>query len=379
MRLLHTSDWHLGMQFRGIPILDDQKHFIDEIADIAVREKVDAVLIAGDVFDRSVASAEAAQLYDRAMTLLCRDRGLKVLSIAGNHDGAERLSSCSALLQKGGLYIAGSLEKECMRVDFDDAEIFLLPWFTTGKVKYIYPEAGEASDTLEGAWDYVCGRIRERFAPGKKHILVTHAYIINAETVTSDRSAEAGRASAIGTAAFEGFDYVALGHIHGPQDIGGNIRYSGTPMVYSFGREEKQTKSVTVIDTSSMERRIIPLTPLRKHTTLSGDYETLLKADFPDDVRNGYVRLEVTDSFAGGHIFAILREKYPLLVEMAGRSGEEGTTGSRMTLEELEKEESDPVAIFERYLSENLKITPDEHLTGLFEWAVREYETEVNG
>ena len=130
MRLLHTSDWHLGASENNLSLWDDQKFFIDEICKIIESEKIDVVLIAGDVYDRSVASAEAMNLYDYAITKICADMKIPVVEIAGNHDSAERLANLSELLENSGLYVAGALSREPAVYEKDDVQIFMLPWIT---------------------------------------------------------------------------------------------------------------------------------------------------------------------------------------------------------------------------------------------------------
>lgn len=379
MILLHTSDWHLGMQFRGTSIAEDQRFFIDEICKIIEREKVDGVLLAGDVFDRSIASADALELYNYAMTRICRNLKTPVMMVAGNHDGADRLSSLNELLAAGGLHIAGRLERECTKICTEDTEIYLLPWLTTERAAYVYPDRWQSGMQLGDAYSLACDDIRASWDPAKKHVLVAHAFVTGAETSVSDRSAEVGSAVAIGAGIFKGFDYVALGHIHGPQDIGENLRYSGTPMMYSFGREEAQIKSVTLIDTADMSRRIVPIGQLHERTTLTGTYEELLAGAYDRAVVNGFVKLEITDSYAGGETFSIMNERYPLLLEIRGIDPENEAGGSSMTLEELEREEQEPEKIFTRYFGENTLGACDEHLLELFREAQRRYESEVSG
>ena len=152
MRFLHTSDWHLGASENNLSLWEDQKFFIDEICRIIQSEKIDALLIAGDVYDRSVVSAEALNLYDYAISKICVDMGVRVFEIAGNHDSAERLSNLSRLHENSGLYVAGAIEREPSVYEQDDVQIFLLPWFTKEKVKTIFPEKAEGIKTLEDAY-----------------------------------------------------------------------------------------------------------------------------------------------------------------------------------------------------------------------------------
>lgn len=379
MKLLHTSDWHLGMVFRGgISYREDQMFFIHEICKIAVREKVDGILIAGDIFDKGIASQEALAMYDYAMTHICGELQIPVYLVAGNHDGAERVSQCSELLKSSGLYIAGMLEKEPQIVSCEDTDIYLLPWISTDKVKAVYPEQAEEVDSMEAAYRVVLEHYREHFVTGKKNILVAHAFIVDAETSVSDRAAEIGHATAVGSYLFDGFDYVALGHLHGPQSIGEHIRYSGTPMAYSFGKEEKQEKSVTIIDTETMELRVLPIPQLHRRTTLAGTYDELMAADFEQDLVDGYVRLEVSDKFVGMEAMASFREKYRNMLEISGKAIEREDATITMTIEELEEADSDPEEVFKRYCGDILEQTPSSHLMQLFQSAMEAYEKEVS-
>ena len=173
MKILHTSDWHLGAMDGERSLLGDQKFFIDEICGIIVEYSVDAVIIAGDVYDRSVASSEAIKLYDYAMTRICNDLKTPVILIAGNHDSAERLSSCKELLSSAGLHVLGSLEKNISKISFDDTEIYLLPWITAEKVKSIYPDKKDEIQSLEDAYRVVTGDMCKHFDNSKKHIIVS--------------------------------------------------------------------------------------------------------------------------------------------------------------------------------------------------------------
>ena len=372
MIFLHTSDWHLGATEGERELREDQYFFIDEICRIIEERQVDAVLLAGDVYDRSVGSASAIRLYNYAMERICRDLKKTVLTIAGNHDSADRLSSCGSLLEKAGLYISGAAEREARVVAFDDAEVFLLPWVTEEKVRSLYPE--ERISDLTGAYQVLTDHMRERFSPDKKHIVVSHAFITNAETSTSDRAAEIGFATQVSASVFDGFDYVALGHIHKPQNVNGYIRYSGTPMPYSFGKEESQEKSVTLLDTETMTQEIVPLPLLHQRRTLTGTYEELLNPDCPEEVRTGYVRLNVTDTALGLELLSSLRQVYPHPLVVSGKAYEGDGTSISLTMEEFEQMENDPSQVFRSFCREEMGQEATPHFVGLFEKAVRRYE-----
>lgn len=380
MRLLHTSDWHLGASDGDRFLFEDQKCFIDEICDIADKENIDVVIIAGDVYDRSVASAEAIGLYDYAMTKLCATMNKEVIVIAGNHDSAARLSGCRELLESAGLHVLGSAEYKAHIISYEDADIYMLPWITEEKIKGLYKDAKDDINCLTDAYRVVCKAYKDTFVPNKKHILVAHAFIANSETSGSDRAAAiaaVGSASCVSADVFEGFDYVALGHIHGAQNINNHIRYSGTPMAYSFGREEKQTKSVTIIDTATMDVSEIALHPLYRRTTLIGTLDELLKGDVQDDIKNGYVRLMVTDSYVGLETISALREIYPHFLEIQGKSFEGEDSKIRMSIDEFKAMESDPNAIFLSFCKDIINDEPDEHLIKMFGECVALSDEEV--
>ena len=372
MIFLHTSDWHLGATEGERELREDQYFFIDEICRIIEERQVDAVLLAGDVYDRSVGSASAIRLYNYAMERICRDLKKTVLTIAGNHDSADRLSSCGSLLEKAGLYISGAAEREARVVAFDDAEVFLLPWVTEEKVRSLYPE--ERISDLTGAYQVLTDHMRERFSPDKKHIVVSHAFITNAETSTSDRAAEIGFATQVSASVFDGFDYVALGHIHKPQNVNGHIRYSGTPMPYSFGKEESQEKSATLLDTETMTQEIVPLPLLHQRRTLTGTYEELLNPDCPEEVRTGYVRLNVTDTALGLELLSNLRQVYPHPLVVSGKAYEGDGTSISLTMEEFEQMENDPSQVFRSFCREEMGQEATPHFVELFEKAVSRYE-----
>lgn len=376
MIFLHTSDWHLGATGGERDLWDDQKYFIDAICGIVREKRVDAVLLAGDVYDRSVPAAAAIGLYDYAMNRLCGELGVKVLTIAGNHDSAERLASCAGLLDKAGLYLQGAAQREPRVVEFADSQVFFLPWMTEEKIKSLYPEERDGITDLTEAYRVAVNHMREKFIPGKHHLLLSHAFITNAETSTSDRAAEIGFATQVPASVFEGFDYVALGHIHKPQQVNPFIRYSGSPMAYSFGKEERQEKSVTLIDTAAMTQEVVPLPLLHRWTTLTDSYEALLAGEYPEEIREGYVRLNVTDTAVGLDMLSRLRQVYPNALVVAGKTYDGEDTTITLTMEQLEQMESDPAEVFKSFCREEMGQEATDHFLQLFAQAVEEADAE---
>lgn len=370
MKILHTSDWHLGMYDNGQSLIVDQKFFLDEIYRIIDEHNVDVVIIAGDVFDHAIAPTEAIKLYDEAMSKLCLSMKRDVVIVAGNHDSSDRLSSCSDLLEAAGLHVAGSLTRNIAVASFDDVDIYMLPWFTEGKAKSVFPEEADQIISLESAYKVICDNIRSTMDSGKCNVLVSHAFITDSETSESDRAAVLAQAEHVSARIFDGFDYVALGHIHKPQQVSDKARYSGTPVAYSFGKEEAQEKSVTIFDTETGEQTIVPLKQLHKRKTISGTMDQIMNDEYDDEVKNGYVKVQVADSYVGLELLSKLRSRFENLIEVIGKSYEDENASIRMTMEEFREMESDPIEIFKSFCVDAMGEAPDEHIVGLFREAM---------
>ncbi|MDD6441114.1 MAG: exonuclease SbcCD subunit D [bacterium] len=371
MKLLHTSDWHLGMSAGTKSMEEDQRFFLHQLYNIIEDEQIDAVLCAGDIYDSSVSNAEAIAVYNDATTEICAKRKVPFLVIAGNHDGAARLASCRELLKEAGLFVTGRLVRDVEPVSVGNADIYLVPFFHKEEVIALFPEYKKEITSQEKAMQVVCNHIRENWNPRKRHILMTHALIVNAELSESDRSARVGLATAVSKDVFEGFDYVALGHIHKPQVISEHVRYSGSPVKYSFGNEEKQEKCVIVIDTDTMEQKAVPLKQLHDRRTITGTYEEIVAME---DLENAYLRLKVTDRYAGLDLLADMQTRFPYLLELYGKSLDENGDLSAMSVEELQT--MDELDIMKKFCAETFSYEPSEEQVALFEevlaWSEKE-------
>ena len=375
MKLLHTSDWHLGITMRGASNYNqDQKYIIGEICKIASSESVDGIIIAGDVFDKNVASLEAIRLYDEVITDISSSLNIPVFIIAGNHDGSDRLSQLNRLLVNSGVYIAGSLEREPKMYNFGDTDIYMLPWISTDRVKTIYPEDAEKIESLEDAYRVVLDKIRDTFSPSHKKVLVSHSFTVNG----SDSDSVVGNAALINASVYDGFDYVALGHIHKPHNVTENVRYSGAPMAYSFGTEESQNKSVTIYDTNDGSKKEVILKPIRERHTIKDTLENILKADYPENILKGYVRLEVTDQFVGFETASNFKLKYENVLEYTCPNIESDSGKITMSIEDLELVKGDPEKVFKSYCSDILdNIELSDSFLSMFKEAVEEYGKET--
>ena len=373
MKLLHTSDWHFGMTLGTGSYAEDQRFFLEQLYQLIREENIAALLLSGDIYDSSVVSAEAIGLYNEAMTKLCLELGITVISIAGNHDSAARLASCRELLKGAGLHITGKPERDPIPVLLDGGKVavYSIPFFTRDEITALLPEKKDEIRNTETAMLAYCNHIRENMDENRKNIVLSHSLIVGAELSESDRSARVGFATAVSKDVFQGFDYVALGHIHKPQAIENHIRYSGSPLKYSFGAEESQKKGVVVIDTDTMDIRFVPISPLRERRSVTGTFAELLARE---DIREDYLRLYVTDKYAGLELIGQLREHFPYLLEVYGKSLSEEGELSALTVEELEEMKEEDIMI--KFLAENFSAEPTPEQLALFrdvlEWSREE-------
>ena len=373
MKLLHTSDWHLGMSAGTKSLEEDQRFFLQQLYKIIDEEQIDAVLCAGDIYDSSVSNADAIAVYNDATTEICAKRKIPFLVIAGNHDGAARLASCRELLKEAGLFVTGRLVRDTPPVSIGNADIYLIPFFNKEEVIALFPEYKKEITSQEKAMQIVCNRIRENMDRTKKNILMTHALIVNAELSESDRSARVGLATAVSKDVFDGFDYVALGHIHKPQIINEHIRYSGSPVKYSFGNEEKQEKQVIILDTDTMEQKEIIIKQLHDRKTVTGTYAEIMEMK---NLEEAYLRLKITDRYAGLELLAEMQSHFPYLLELYGKSLEENGELVAMSVEELQT--MDEFDIMKKFCAETFSYEPTEEQLDLFRevlaWSEKEAE-----
>ncbi len=318
MKLIHLSDLHLGKRVNDFPMLEDQAYILDRILEIADEERPDAALIAGDVYDKNVPSAEAVALLDDFLVKLA-DRSLPVLLISGNHDSPERLAFANRLMEGRGVYIAPVYHGEVSPVTLEDergpVDFWLLPFLKPAHIRRFFPEEGVESYT--DAMD--CAIRHMPLDPARRNVLVTHQFVTGAERCESEE-VSVGGADNVDASVFAPFDYVALGHLHGPQNVGGaRIRYCGTPLKYSFS-EVGHRKSVTIVELGekgSLEVRAVPLLPKRDMVELRGSFAQVKSPEFYGRVdRDAYVRVILTDENDIYDAVGQLRPVYPYLMSL---------------------------------------------------------------
>lgn len=321
MRLLHTSDWHLGRGLHGVSLIDDQRYLLDQFIELARQWRPHVVVIAGDVYDRAVPPTEAVCLLDEVLNRLVAQLGLPVVLIAGNHDSGERLNFGADLLRNHGLHVAGQPSTGRPPVVLCDehgpVHVHAVPYAEPAVVRHQLdrPELQGHAEALGCLLD----AIRERRVAGTRSVLVGHCFVGGGQVSESERPLSVGGAGMVDAAVFTGFDYVALGHLHRPQTCGdGRVQYSGSLLPYSFG-EAGQAKAVLQVEMDADGRcqvERIALTPRRQVRCLSGTLADLLASAPSSSSAEDYLMVTLQDDGPVFDAMGRLREVYPNVLHL---------------------------------------------------------------
>jgi len=319
MKFIHLSDLHIGKRVNEISMLDDQAYILLAILRIIDDEKPDAVLLAGDIYDKSVPSAEAVTLLDDFLVRLS-GRRVPVLAISGNHDSPERLAFGSRLMEGAGIHFSpvydGNVTPVVLKDEWGDVNVYLLPFIKPAHVKRFWPD--ETIETYTDACRTAIEKMNVDFSG--RNVIVTHQFVTGAATCESEEISVGGTDN-VDASVFEGFDYTALGHIHGPQNIGsGKIRYCGTPLKYSFS-EADHFKSVTVAEMGKkgdITLRTVPLVPKRDMRCIRGTFAEITERAFYETVpADDYIHAVLTDEDDIPEAAGRLRTIYPNIMKIS--------------------------------------------------------------
>ena len=318
MKLIHLSDLHLGKRVNEFSMLKDQEFILQECLNIIDREQADAVILAGDIYDKSVPPAEAVTLFDNFLTSLAR-RSLQVFVISGNHDSPERIAFASRLLETSGIHLSpvydGTITPVTCTDTFGPVHFYLLPFIKPVHVRRFFPE--EEIVTYTDALGTVIQSMD--IDSTDRNVLITHQFVTGAERSESE-DISVGGADNVDASVFSDFDYVALGHIHGPQNIGSErIRYCGTPLKYSFS-EAGHVKSVTVVELrekGNLNVHTVPLKPLRDLREIRGRFNELVTRDnYAGTNTKDYVHITLTDEEEIPDVVTRMRVIYQNLMKL---------------------------------------------------------------
>ena len=318
MKLIHLSDLHLGKRIYGFSMIEDQRYILEQILNIVEEEKPDGVVLAGDLYDKSIPPAEAVQLFDWFLTSLAK-KGQAVFAISGNHDSAERIAFGAGLMAGNRVHVSpvydGTIKKVELTDEYGPIHIWLLPFLRPVTVRQALKE--EKIEGYQGAVETVIERME--IDKEARNVIVAHQFVIGAALCESEEI-NVGGLDQIGAEVFRDFDYAALGHIHSPQKAGrDNVRYCGTPLKYSFS-EAEQTKSLTIVELfekGKIELRTVPLVPLRDMRKLRGTYMELMDSSFYQrGNKEDYVHITLTDEEDIPDGLQKLRVVYPNLMQL---------------------------------------------------------------
>lgn len=332
MRILHTSDWHIGRTFHGVDLLADQTRVLRAIAELVAEHRIDVVVVPGDVYDRSIPSADAVAVCNAGFEAI-RAAGAVIVATSGNHDSPVRLGAGAAFAAHGGLHlltrVSQIVEPVVLHDDHGPVAFYGIPYLEPEitRADLGVPEARSHQQILDAAMT----RIREHAAAHPaRTVVLAHAFVVGAEPSESERSISVGGVETVAASSFDGANYVALGHLHSPQTVTERVRYSGSPLPYSFG-ERSHRKSVFVIDLGvagdlSVERVELPV--VRELSRLEGNLDELLTDSTHSGAEDHYVSAVLTDTARPVDAMRRLQERFPFAVHVEWRRPEGSAEGS---------------------------------------------------
>lgn len=333
MRILHTSDWHVGRTFHGVDLLADQEAVLAAIAAVVAERRVDAVVVAGDVYDRAVPSADAVAVAQRSLVAI-REAGAQLVVSSGNHDSATRLGAGAAFTAAGGLNLRTSVASLDVPVVLHDAHgplyVYAIPYLEpeVTRLALEVPKARSHAEVLTAAMD----RIRADLAVrgGGRAVVAAHAFVVGAQPSESERSISVGGVETVPAEVFAGVDYVALGHLHSPQAVTESVRYSGSPLPYSFG-ERSRHKGVFIAEfdaagLASVEEVALPV--VRGLAEIEGPLPELLVDPALHHAEAAYVRAVLTDEVRPLDAMRQLQTRFPFAVHLEWRPPQREARGT---------------------------------------------------
>ncbi len=314
VRILHTSDWHLGSSFHRVDLLTHQVAFVDHLVEVVRAERVDAVVVAGDVYDRALPSVDTVALLDEAIARL-RDTGAVVLLTSGNHDSAVRLGFGSRVLEHAGVHLRTGVAEAARPVELRDEHgpvlLYGLPYLEPSLTADQLGCARSHTAVLTEAMDQVRADLGRR--PGARSLVAAHAFVVGGEASDSERDISVGGVASVPSDVFSGVDYVALGHLHGRQRISDSVRYSGSPLAYSFS-EHRHTKGSWLVELDARGLSSVAAVPApvpRPLALLRGRLDDLLHSPAHTAAEQAWCQVTLTDPARPREAMAQLRQRFP--------------------------------------------------------------------
>ncbi|WP_032365476.1 exonuclease SbcCD subunit D [Rhodococcoides fascians] len=332
MRILHTSDWHIGRTFHGVDLLADQGAVLESIAELVAAQSIDVVVVPGDIYDRAVPSADAVVVCNRGLEAI-RAAGAVIVATSGNHDSPARLGAGAAFASAGGLHLMTTVGSVATPVVVDDEHgsvaFYGIPYLEpeTTRVELDVPAARTHAEVLDAAMDLVRADLAARDEAGQhvRSVVLAHAFIVGGEATGSERSISSGGIETAPASAFDGVDYVALGHLHSPQTLTERVRYSGSPLPYSFG-ERSHRKAVWILELDadglgSVDRVDLPV--VRGLARIEGTVEELTTHAAFSEYEDHYVSAVLTDEVRPVDAMRLLQQRFRHAIHLEWRRPED--------------------------------------------------------
>jgi exonuclease SbcD len=345
MKFLHTADWHLGRQFHNVSLLDDQAHVLDQFVALCQDHNVDAIVIAGDVYDRAVPPADAVSLLNDVLERLVLGAGIPVVMIAGNHDSAERLGFGSKLLTAGGFHVYGPLSSAVEPVVLSDAhgDVHFCPLPFADPAQVRLHLSNDSLHNHDAAVRAMAAQLRAKVPGEGRSVAIGHCWVAGGKESESERPLTVGGTGEVASDCFAGFQYTALGHLHRPQQAGEGIHYSGSLLKYSFS-EVDHRKSVNLVEmdaSGSVSVERIELSPRRDVRIIEGALDELLKGPTSGESAEDYLLVRLTDQKAILDAVGKLRQLYPNVLHLERPGLQMGQTAELKGGDHLKRSEID--------------------------------------
>ncbi len=377
MKFLHVADLHIGKKVNEFSMAEDQRHILRQIIEMVRVHRPDGLLIAGDVYDKNIPGVDGVMMLDQFLTELYRD-GCPVYMVSGNHDSGERLAFGRELMRRNQIYISGGVSGCLERIRLEDAfgplNLYLMPFIRPSQARHLDPEIATYHQAVKAVLDH------EKIDPSQRNVLVAHQFVVNGGEVPERSDSEQlslGTLDQVDASLFDGFDYVALGHLHGPQKVGREtVRYAGSPLKYSFSecRHRKSAVLVAMEEKGQTEIQLLPFTPLHDMREIRGPIGELLReenysrADVTD-----YIRATLTDEGEIYDAMGRLRTVYPNLMKLDfDNSRTLFTEGIRTAAEEVAVKT--PQELFREFYESQNHVSMSAEQEGLLEEILREME-----
>lgn len=380
MKILHTADWHIGRKLNGFSLLEEQQDAFSQLLEVAIKEEVAAIVIAGDLYDRSNPSAEAVQVLQDMLIKLNLEHRFPVFAISGNHDSPTRLNVGSPWMQPNQFYLTTKIEEASSPIEFQDLQLFLLPYFEPFHAREYFGD--ESIRDIQTGVQLMVEKMSENFDSSKRQLLVSHFFVAGSTKEESETTLEVGGLANVTQDTFTAFDYVALGHLHYQDALkhGDKVKYSGSLLKYSLS-EMNQEKGFRIVDipedkTQPVTSRFIAIKPLRDVQKITGNFATLCQPEsYQKTDREAYTGIVLEDQTVIDNAIGQLREIYPRLIQLELAALKTQQTNSGILQEETIKE-LDATQLVQSYYQEVMSEPLSEKQQAWLEQAILEETKE---